>query len=108
MTLAMLAASGYPNPSGGMLILQLLISPDECVPGGRTPNLSKLRRWGCTTFLLSITKADRKKDWEDNAMVEYFMGYWVTQWSSAVHVLFHAKLSLRDWWITSESSMRQQ
>ena len=23
------------------------MSPAECVPGGRVPNLSRLRRWGC-------------------------------------------------------------
>ena len=25
------------------------MSPEECVPGGRTPNISKLRRWGCSS-----------------------------------------------------------
>ena len=29
------------------------MSPEECVPGGRTPNLlSKLRRWGCKAYVL--------------------------------------------------------
>ena len=50
------------------------MSPLECVPGGRTPNLSRLRRWGCKCYVL-IPKADRRKDWEDKAQVGYFMGY---------------------------------
>ena len=50
------------------------MSPAECVPGGRTPNLSRLRRWGCKAYVLR-PKADRRKDWEDKAMVGYFIGY---------------------------------
>ena len=50
------------------------MSPIECVPGGRTPNLPWLRRWGCKAYVL-IPKADRRKDWEDKAMVCYFIGY---------------------------------
>ena len=50
------------------------MSPDECLPGKRTPNLSKLRRWGCKANVL-IAKADQRKDWEDKAMVGYFIGY---------------------------------
>ena len=51
------------------------MSPEECVPGGRTPNLSNLRRWECKAYVL-VTKADRRKDWEDNkASVGCFIGY---------------------------------
>ena len=49
-------------------------SPKECVPVGRTPNLFKLRRWGCKAYVL-VPKADRRKDWEDKARVGYFLGY---------------------------------
>ena len=28
------------------------MSPAEYVPGGRTPNLSRLRRWGCKAYVL--------------------------------------------------------
>ena len=50
------------------------MSPMECVPGGKTPNLSRLRRWGCNAYVL-VPRADRRKDWEDKAMVGYFIGY---------------------------------
>ena len=50
------------------------MSPEGCVPGGRTPNLSKLRRWGCKAYVL-VPKADRRKDWEAKASVGYFIGY---------------------------------
>ena len=46
----------------------------ECVPGRSTPNLSKLRKWGCKAYVL-IPKTDRRKDWEDKAMVRYFIAY---------------------------------
>ena len=73
------------------------ISPMECVPGGRIPNLSRLRRWGCKAYVL-IPKADRRKDWEDKAMVGHFIGYSKTKVGykvllqdtevTSVHVLF--------------------
>ena len=50
------------------------MSPAECVPFGRVPNLSRLRRWGCKTYVL-VPKADRRKGWEDKAMVGYNIGY---------------------------------
>ena len=61
------------------------------------PNLSWLRRWGCKAYVL-IPKADRRKDWEDKAMVGYFIGYSKTKADyrillcdtvvTSVHVLF--------------------
>ena len=73
------------------------MSPTECVPGGKTPNLSRLRRWGCKCYVL-IPKADRRKDWEDKAMVGHFLGYSKTKAGyrvmlqetevTSVHVLF--------------------
>ena len=50
------------------------MSPAECVPGSCVPNLSRLRRWGCKAYVL-VPKADRRKDWEDKAMVGYYIGY---------------------------------
>ena len=50
------------------------MSPRECVPCGKTPNLSLLRRWGCKAYVL-VPRADRRKDWEDKEMVGYFIGY---------------------------------
>ena len=78
MTLAMLTDSGLPKSfwwdaySTACHITRLMptrtyrgwMSPTECVPGGQTPNLSRLRRWGCKAYVL-IPKADRRKDWED-------------------------------------------
>ena len=49
------------------------MSPQECVPGGTVPNLSWLRRWGCKAYVL-VPKADRRKDWEDKALIEHFIG----------------------------------
>ena len=42
--------------------------------GDRVPNLSRLRRWGCNAYVL-VPKADRRKEWEDKAMVDYYIGY---------------------------------
>ena len=50
------------------------IVPVECVPGERTPNLTKLRRWGCKAYVL-ISKANCRKDWEGKAMVGDVIGY---------------------------------
>ena len=50
------------------------MSPDQCVPGGRTPNLSQLQRWGCNAHVV-IPKADLRKDWEDKAVKGYFIRY---------------------------------
>ena len=38
------------------------------------PNLTRLRRWGCKAYVL-VPKADRRKDWEDKALVGHFVGY---------------------------------
>ena len=61
---------------------------------GRTPNLSWHRRWGCKAYVL-IPKEDRRKDWEDKAMIGYFVGYSKTKagyrillCDTVVHVLF--------------------
>ena len=80
------------------------MSPEECVPGGRTPNLSKLRRWGCKAYVL-VPKADRRKDWEDKASVGYFIGYSKTKAGyrvllrdtvvTSVHVLFDESIPAR-------------
>jgi len=50
------------------------MSPMECVPGGSVPNLSWLRRWGCKAYVLT-PRSDRRKDWEDKAMIGFFLGY---------------------------------
>ena len=50
------------------------MSPTECVPGSKTPNLYRLRPWGCKAYVL-VPRADRRKDWDDKAMVGYFIGY---------------------------------
>ena len=74
MTLAMLADSGLPKSFWwdayvtACDIVQMMptrtyhgwMSPAECVPGGQTPNLSRLRRWGCKAYVL-VPKADRRK-----------------------------------------------
>ena len=88
MTLAMLADSGLPKSFWWDVyvtacdIVRMMptrtyrgwMSPAECVPGGQTPNLSRLRRWGCKAYVL-VPKADRQKDWEYKAMVGYFIGH---------------------------------
>ena len=75
MTLAMLADSGLPKTfwwdvyTTASDITRMMptrtyrgwMSPAECVPGRRTPNLSRLRRWGCKAYVLR-PKADRHKD----------------------------------------------
>ena len=76
------------------------MSPEEFVPGGRTPNLSKLHRWGCKAYAL-VPKIDRKKDWEDKARVGYFKtksGYRVLLGDTdviSVHVLFDESIPAR-------------
>jgi hypothetical protein len=88
MTLAMLTDSGLPKSFWwdayvtACHITRLMptrtyrgwMSPTECVPGGHTPSLSRLRRWGCKAYVL-IPKADRRKDWEDKSMIGHFIGY---------------------------------
>ena len=79
MSLAMLADSGLPKSFWRDTYVTTRtyrgrMSPAECVPGGQTPNLSRLRRWGCKAYVL-VPKADRCKDWEDKAMVGYFIGH---------------------------------
>ena len=51
------------------------MSPAECVPSGRVPNLSRLRRWGARHIYVLVPKADRRKDCEDKAMLGYYIGY---------------------------------
>ena len=77
MTLSMLTDSGLPKSFWwdafvtACDITRMLLtrthkgwmSPVECVSGGRTPNLSKFRRWGFKAYVL-VPKADRRKDWE--------------------------------------------
>ena len=80
------------------------MSPMECVPGGKVPNLSRLRRWGCKAYVLR-PKADRRKDWEDKALVGYFVGYSKTKAGykillqdtevTSVHVLFDESIPER-------------
>jgi hypothetical protein len=88
MTLAMLADSGLPTNFWwdayvcACYVARLMptrtykgwMSPAECVPGGVTPSLSRLRRWGCKAYVLK-PRADRRKDWDDKALIGYFMGY---------------------------------
>ena len=88
MTLAMLTDSGLPKSFWwdayvtACVITRMMptrtyrgwMSPMECVPGGKVPNLSRLRRWGCKAYVLQ-PKADRRKDWEDKARVDYFICY---------------------------------
>jgi hypothetical protein len=50
------------------------MSPMECVPGGKVPNLSRLRVWGCKAYVLT-PKADRRKDWEEKNKVGHLIGY---------------------------------
>ena len=87
MTLAMLVDSGLPKSfwwdayvAAYEITLKMptrtcrsWMSTMECVHGGKTPNLSRLRRWVCKAYAL-VSRADRCKDWEDNAMVGYFLG----------------------------------
>ena len=68
MTLAMLADSGLPKSFWWDAWVRACcdttcvmptrtcrgwMSPAECVPDGRVPNLSRLRRWGCKGICLS-------------------------------------------------------
>jgi hypothetical protein len=119
MTMAMLADSGLPKSywwdaydTACDITLMMptrthrgWMSPTECVPGGKTPNLARLRRWGCKCYVL-IPKADRRKDWEDKAMVGHFIGYSKTKIGykillqdtevTSVHVLFDESIPPRD------------
>ena len=80
------------------------VSPMECVPGGRTPNLSWLRCWGCKAYVL-IPKSDRRNNREDKAMVGYFIGYSKTKAGyrillcdtvvTSVHVIFDESIPER-------------
>ena len=81
------------------------MSPQECVPGGSVPNLSRLRQWGCKAYVLK-PKADRRKDWEDKAYVGYFIGYSTDKAGyrvmvrdtvmTSVHVLFDESIPPRN------------
>ena len=76
MTVAMLADSGLPKSfwwdayvTACDIVWMMFtrtcrgwMSLAECVPGGQTPNLSLLQRWGCKVYVL-VPKADRHKDW---------------------------------------------
>ena len=87
MTLAMLIQSGLPPQfwldaymAARYILIRLptktdkgYMSPIEFLTG-EPPNLRYLRVWGCRTYVLS-PKADRRKDWEDKALVGYLMGY---------------------------------
>ena len=65
---------------------------------------SRLRRWGCKAYVL-IPKADRRKDWEDKAMIGHFIGYSKTKIGylviigdtvlTSVHVLFDESIPER-------------
>ena len=88
MTLAMFADSGLPKSFWWDAYVYACditrmtptrtcrgwMSPAECVPGAQVPNLSRLRRWGCKAYVL-VPMADRLKDWEDKAVVGYYIGY---------------------------------
>ena len=88
MTLAMLANSGHPKSFWwdayvtACDIVRMMptrmhrgwMSPAECVSGGQTANLSRLRRWGCKAYVL-VPKLHRRNDWKDRAMVGYFIEY---------------------------------
>ena len=65
------------------------MSPAEFVPGGQTPNLSCLRRWGCKAYVL-VPKADRRKDREVGYRV--LLGDTVI---TSVHVLFDESIPER-------------
>ena len=118
MTLSMLSDSGLPKSfwwdayQAACYITRKMptrthrgwMSPEECVPGGKTPNLSHLRRWGCKAYVL-IPKADRRKDWEDKSMAGYFIGYSTSKVGynillgdtvvTSVHVLFDESIPER-------------
>lgn len=118
MTLAMLTDSGLPKSywwdaydTACDVTLMMptrtyrgWMSPMECVPGGKVPNLARLRRWGCKCYVLK-PKADRRKDWEDKAWVGYFLGYSKNQVGykvmlqetelTSVHVLFDESIPER-------------
>jgi hypothetical protein len=80
------------------------MSPYECVPGGRVPNISRFRTWGCKSYVLN-PKADRRKDWEDKSCVGYFIGHSKTKAGykvligdtvvTSVHVLFDESIPER-------------
>ena len=118
MTLAMLADSGLPKSYWWdayvtaceitrMMPTRTHVgwrSPMECVPDGKVPNLTRLRRWGCKAYVL-VPKADRRKDWEDKAMIGHFIGYSKTKKGyqimlhdtvvTSVHVLFDESIPER-------------
>jgi hypothetical protein len=80
------------------------MSPMECVPGGKVPDLSRLKVWGCKAYVL-IPKANRRKDWEDKSMIGHFMGLSTTKVGykvmigdtivTSVHALFDEKIPPR-------------
>ena len=80
------------------------MSPTECVPGGKVPNLSGLRVWGCRCYVL-IPKADRRKDWEDKSKIGYYIGLSKTKIGymvligdiilTSIHVLFDERIPER-------------
>lgn len=73
------------------------MSSDDCVPGGRTSNLSKLRRRGFKSYVW-IPIVDHRMDGEGKAMVGYSLGYSKTKAGyrvilgdtvvTSVHILF--------------------
>jgi hypothetical protein len=118
MSLAALRSSGLPTSLWGdcvvavCYIIRMLptrtcrgwMSPMECVPGGKIPDLSFLRVWGCKCYVL-VPKADRRKDWEDKSKVGYLMGYSLDKKGyrvligstilTSVHVLFDESIPPR-------------
>eukprot|EP00602_Paraphysomonas_sp_CaronLab_P004809 CAMPEP_0185023452 /NCGR_PEP_ID=MMETSP1103-20130426/6129_1 /TAXON_ID=36769 /ORGANISM="Paraphysomonas bandaiensis, Strain Caron Lab Isolate" /LENGTH=1343 /DNA_ID=CAMNT_0027556055 /DNA_START=49 /DNA_END=4080 /DNA_ORIENTATION=+ len=87
MTLAMLIQSGLPSQfwldaymAARYILIRLptktakgYMSPLEFLTG-EAPNLKYLRVWGCRAYVLT-TKADRRKDWDDKALIGYLIGY---------------------------------
>ena len=87
MALAMLSRSGLPVIWWGKAykaaeyILRRMptktsqgyMTPVEAVTG-QAPSWGWLRTWGCKAYVLK-PKASRFKDWDDKALVGYFVGY---------------------------------
>jgi hypothetical protein len=80
------------------------MSLNEAIPGGKVPDFSRIKVWGCKSYVL-VPKANRRKDWEDKAMIGIFLGLSKDKTGyriligdtvvTSIHVLFDEKIPLR-------------